>query len=134
MVLGRAFRGASRRRLGHSSGSAPGAGGGPVVNFRHRPPHGGQGYDHPDRRTGDFMKTQLLAAALIAAAGLAGRRRRTAGPARGAPGGHGPVKVLVIVSSHGLDLTSDAGAGQFLGRLSAAVNPACNDRPTVGRP
>jgi len=81
------------------------------------------------------MKTQLLAAALIAAAGLAGAA--AAGPLDpnpGAPGGHAPVKVLVIVSSHGLDLTTDAGADQFLGRLTAAVNHACNDRLANGPP
>ena len=55
-------------------------------------------------------------------------------PSPGAPGGHGQVKVLVIVSSHGLDLTSDAGADQFLGRLTAAVNHACDDRPADGPP
>lgn len=76
------------------------------------------------------MKIQRLAAALVAAAGIVGAA--AAGPLDpnpGAPGGHGQVKVLVIVSSHGLDLTNDAGADQFLGRLSAAVNRACDDRP-----
>ena len=79
------------------------------------------------------MKRQLLAAALIAAVGIAGAA--VAGPLDampGAPGGHSPVKVLVIVSSHGLDLTSDAGAGKFLDRLTGAVNRACDDRPTDG--
>jgi UrcA family protein len=42
------------------------------------------------------------------------------------------VKVLVIVSSHGLDLGSDAGANQFLDRLNAAVTRACDDRPADG--
>jgi len=79
------------------------------------------------------MKTLLLAAALIAAAGLAGAA--AAGPldARdGEPGGHSPVKVLVIVSSQGLDLTGEVGAERFLGRLTAAVSAACDDRPTDG--
>jgi UrcA family protein len=79
------------------------------------------------------MQTQLFAAALIAAAGIAGAA--LAGPLDakpGAPGGHGPVKVLVIVSSHGLDLSSDAGADRFLGRLTSAVNRACDDRRSNG--
>lgn len=50
-------------------------------------------------------------------------------PHPGAPGGHGPVKVMVIVSSHGLDLSSPGGAEQFLQRLDSAVNRACDDRP-----
>jgi UrcA family protein len=79
------------------------------------------------------MKTQLLAAALIAAAGLAGAAAAGSLDSRpGDPGGHGPVKVLVIVSSQGLDLTTDVGADQFLGRLTFAVNTACDDRPTDG--
>lgn len=79
------------------------------------------------------MKTQLLAAALVAATGLAGAA--AAGPMEplsGAPGGHGPAKVLVAINSHGLDLTTDAGADRFLGRLAAAVNRACDDRPNDG--
>ncbi len=75
------------------------------------------------------MKTRLLAAALVATAGLAGAA--AAGPLDvrpGDPGGHGPVKVLVIVSSRGLDLGSDAGADRFLGRLGAAITAACDDR------
>ena len=75
------------------------------------------------------MKTQLLAAALIAAAGLAGAAVAGSLDVRsGNPGGQGPVRVLVIVSSRGLDLSSDAGADHFFGRLSAAVNAACDDR------
>jgi UrcA family protein len=75
------------------------------------------------------MKTLFLAAALVAAAGLAGAAVAESLDVRpGDPGGHGPVKVLVIVSSHGLDLSSDAGADRFFGRLSAAVNAACDDR------
>ena len=79
------------------------------------------------------MKSQLLAAALVAAVAFAGAA--AAGPLDsrpGNPGGHGPVKVLVTVSSQGLDLTSEAGADRFLGRLTAAVNTACDDRPTYG--
>lgn len=79
------------------------------------------------------MKTQLLVAALVAAAGLAGTAAAgSLDPRDGEPGGHGPVKVLVIVSSHGLDLASDAGAERFLGRLTAAVTAACDDRQTDG--
>lgn len=75
------------------------------------------------------MKTRLLAAALVAAAGLAGGAVAGSLDVRsGDPGGHGPVKVLVIVSSRGLNLSSDVGADRFLGRLSAAVNAACDDR------
>jgi len=79
------------------------------------------------------MKTQRFAAALIAAAGLAGAAAAGSLDARpGAPGGHGPAKALVTITSHGLDLTSDAGADRFLGRLTAAVNRACDDRPNDG--
>jgi len=79
------------------------------------------------------MKTQFLAAALVAAAGLAGAAAAGSLDSQpGEPGGHGPVKVLVIISSHGLDLASDAGADRFLGRLTAAVNIACDDRPADG--
>jgi UrcA family protein len=81
------------------------------------------------------MKMQLFAAALIAAAGIAGAAfGGPLDPGPGVPGGHGPVKVMVIVSSHGLDLTSSAGADRFLDRLTAAVNRACNDRPADGQP
>lgn len=76
------------------------------------------------------MKTQLLGAALVAAAGLAGAAcAGTPAPREGETGGHGQMKVLVIVSSHGLDLTSDLGADQFLRRLTSAVDAACDDRP-----
>ena len=47
----------------------------------------------------------------------------------GAPGGHGPVRVLVIVSSHGLNLSSSAGADSFVRRLQVAVDQSCNDLP-----
>jgi len=53
-------------------------------------------------------------------------------PEPGAPGGHGPVKVLVIVSSHGLNLSNEAGADLFLRRLDTAINRACDDRPGRG--
>ena len=79
------------------------------------------------------MTTRLFAAAFIAAAGLAGAAAAGSLDSRpGDPGGHGPVKALVIVSSRGLDLASDAGADRFLGRLTTAVNVACDDRPTDG--
>jgi UrcA family protein len=39
---------------------------------------------------------------------------------------------MVIVSSHGLDLSSEAGADLFIGRLDTAVNRACDDRPASG--
>lgn len=65
----------------------------------------------------------MLAAALFAAAGFAGA-------AVCAP--QAPHEVRVAVSSNGLDLTTDAGAGRFLERLDAAVTRACDDRPTDG--
>lgn len=79
------------------------------------------------------MPTRLAFVSLLAACGLA-MTSAAAGdplaPIPGAPGGHGPVKVMVIVSSHGLDLSSERGAYLFLRRLDAAVAQACNDRPT----
>jgi UrcA family protein len=78
------------------------------------------------------MKTQLIVTSLIAAAIAAEAAGGPLDPPLGAPGGHGPVKVLVKVSSRGLDLTSEAGADQFLARLNAMVNRACDDRPTDG--
>jgi UrcA family protein len=77
------------------------------------------------------MNVQLLVAALVAATGTAAAAGPLDPPA-GAADGRAPAKVMVIVSSHGLDLTSDAGADQFLGRLTAAVNRACDDRPSDG--
>jgi UrcA family protein len=79
------------------------------------------------------MTIQLAFASLLAACGLAAATGAAANPLAayaGAPGGHGPVKVLVIVSSHGLDLSSERGADLFLRRLDAAVDQACNDRPS----
>lgn len=79
------------------------------------------------------MKTLLQIAALLAAACVTGAAAaQPLTPTRGAPGQHGPVKVLVIVSSHGLDLSSEAGANLFIDRLDTAVNRACDDRPTSG--
>jgi UrcA family protein len=79
------------------------------------------------------MKTLLQTAALLAATCLAGRATADPlAPVPGAPGGHGPVKVLVVVSSHGLNLSSEAGADLFIRRLDGAVNRACNDRPKSG--
>ncbi|MFI4966167.1 MAG: UrcA family protein [Caulobacterales bacterium] len=79
------------------------------------------------------MKALLQIAALLAATCLASvASAQPLANLPGVPGGHGPVKVLVIVSSHGLDLSTDAGADQFLGRLTDAVNRACNDRPVDG--
>jgi UrcA family protein len=40
-----------------------------------------------------------------------------------------PIKVLVIVNAHGLDLSTRAGADMFLHRIDAALNKACDDRP-----
>lgn len=71
------------------------------------------------------MKTQQLVTALIAAAGIASAA--VAGPPASLAG-NGSAKVSVIVSSHGLDLTTDAGADQFLERLTSAVDRACDDR------
>lgn len=79
------------------------------------------------------MKTLLTAAALLAATCFAVTAvADPLAPMPGAPGGHGPIKVLVIVSSHGLNLASEAGADQFLQRLDTAINRACDDRPTSG--
>jgi UrcA family protein len=80
------------------------------------------------------MKTLLqTAAALLAATCLAGAATADPlAPMPGAPGGNGPVKVLVIVTSHGLNLSSEAGADLFIRRLDAAVNRACDDRPKSG--
>lgn len=72
--------------------------------------------------------TAALAAAYFATAAVAD----PLAPSPGAPGGHGPVKVLVIVSSHGLDLSGEAGADQFIHRLDTAIDRACHDRPTSG--
>lgn len=72
--------------------------------------------------------TALLAATCFATAAAADRLS----PFAGAPGGHGPVKVLVIVSSHGLNLSSEVGAYQFIRRLDTAIDRACHDRPTSG--
>jgi UrcA family protein len=79
------------------------------------------------------MKTLLQTAALLAATCLAGAAGADPkAPAPGAFDGPGPVKVLVIVNSHGLDLSSEAGADVFIRRLDAAVNRACDDRPKSG--
>ncbi|HEX4712576.1 UrcA family protein [Phenylobacterium sp.] len=79
------------------------------------------------------MNTLLQTAALLAAACLAGAAVADPVAAEpGAPGGHGPDKVLVIVSSHGLDLSSEAGADQFIRRLDMAIIQACDDRPKSG--
>jgi UrcA family protein len=79
------------------------------------------------------MKTLLQITALLAATCVAGTAVcQPQAPEPGAPGRHGPVKVLVIVNAHGLDLSSAAGADRFVSRLDAAVNRACNDRPTIG--
>ncbi len=76
------------------------------------------------------MKTLLQTAALLTATCLAGAATADPlSPMPGAPGGHGPVKVLVIVSSHGLDLSSEAGAGLFISRLDTAIDRACDVRP-----
>jgi|KBSMisStaDraftv2_1062788.scaffolds.fasta_scaffold132219_3 UrcA family protein len=72
--------------------------------------------------------TAALAAAYFATAAVA----NPLAPFPGAPGGHTPVKVLVIVSSHGLNLSSEVGAEQFIYRLDTAINRACHDRPTSG--
>jgi UrcA family protein len=82
-----------------------------------------------DRDVGIAMKNQLFAAALTAAAAAAGAAfAGSLDASPGAPGGHGPVRVLVIESSRGLDLTSPAGADRFVAHLDAAVNRACNAR------
>jgi UrcA family protein len=79
------------------------------------------------------MKTLLHIVALMAATCVAGgAAAQPLTPMPGAPGQHGPVKVLVIVSSHGLDLSSEAGADLFISRLDTAVNRACDDRPNSG--
>jgi UrcA family protein len=79
------------------------------------------------------MKSLLQVTALLAATCVAGAAIcQPLAPEAGTPGRHGPVKVLVIVSAHGLDLSSAAGADLFVSRLDAAVNRACNDRPTIG--
>jgi UrcA family protein len=79
------------------------------------------------------MKTLLQTAALLAATCLAGAAvADPLAPTRGAPGGGGPVKVLVIVSSQGLNLSTEVGADQFIRRLDTAINRACNDRPESG--
>jgi len=71
----------------------------------------------------------LQITALLGAAGFAAAAAPLT-PFPGAPGGHGPVKVLVIVSSHGLDLSNEVGASLFIHRLDTAINRACHDRPT----
>lgn len=79
------------------------------------------------------MKIMLQTAALLACVCLCGAA--AAGPLEplpGAPGGHGPVKALVIVSSHGLNLSGEAGGALFVRRLTTAVDRACNDRPRNG--
>jgi UrcA family protein len=79
------------------------------------------------------MKTLLQPAILLAALCLASAA--TADPLvpmPGAPGGRGPVKVVVIVSSQGLNLSSKGGAALFIRRLDSAVNRACDDRPKGG--
>ncbi|WP_309605789.1 UrcA family protein [Phenylobacterium sp.] len=79
------------------------------------------------------MKTLLQTAALLAATCVAAAAAADPlEPDAGAPGRHGPVKVLVIVSAQGLNLSSEAGANLFLRRLDSAVSRACNDRPESG--
>lgn len=43
-----------------------------------------------------------------------------------------PTTVEVRVNSAGLDLTTEAGADEFLKRLSRAASRACGGRPDVG--
>jgi len=77
------------------------------------------------------MNTHLFAAVLSAALVLGGAglaRAQALERAPGAPTNAGPVSVLVRVSSHDLDLSSEAGADMFVRRLSSAINRACNDR------
>jgi UrcA family protein len=79
------------------------------------------------------MKTLLQITALLAATCLAGAAvADPLAPMPGAPGGRGPVRVLVIVSSQGLNLSTEVGAEQFIRRLDTAINRACNDRPASG--
>jgi UrcA family protein len=75
------------------------------------------------------MTARLQICALLAVLGLAGAAAADPlAPYPGAPGGYGPVKVMVIVSAHGLNLSSADGAHQFVRRLEVAVNRACDDR------
>jgi UrcA family protein len=84
------------------------------------------------------MHTLLQTAAQIAACAVAAACLATTAfadplaPDPGAPGRHGPIKVLVIVSSHGLNLSTEAGADLFMRRIETAIDRACNDRPQSG--
>src|SRR5258708_7186186 len=79
------------------------------------------------------MKTLLQITALLAASFIAGAAvSQPVDLEAGAPGGHGPVQVMVIVSSHGLDPAGEAGAVLFRGRLATRGTRACDARPASG--
>lgn len=78
----------------------------------------------------NLLKTFVLSTLAIAVASAASAEPLKRSP--GTPTGYGPVKVQVVVSARGLDLSSDAGADQFRDRLSQAINRACDDRRKGG--
>ena len=79
-----------------------------------------------------LLKTPALSALALALAVAGAVSAEPLKRSPGTPTGYGPVKVQVVVSARGLDLSSDAGADQFLSRLSHAVSRACDDRPKDG--
>jgi UrcA family protein len=70
----------------------------------------------------------LALASILAATITGAAAAQTLHASPGTPAGYSPVKELMLVSSRGLNLSSDDGADLFMRRLSMAVDRACHDR------